>query len=68
MGYKIEDVGEVWGDEWAGQFRWINDELDGDTFGAIQYSEEAAWADAEQYQRQLQAAIDNANAMNEVRK
>lgn len=50
-GYKIEDMGANWGTDFAGQFRWLNDNpphVDG--FGVIQYSEEDAWADADQFE------------------
>lgn len=50
-GYKVEDMGAEWGTDFAGQYRWINNSpahVDG--FGVIQYSEEDAWADADQFQ------------------
>ena len=50
-GYTVEDKGAVWGADFAGQYRWINNQpghVDG--FGVIQYSEEDAWADADQFE------------------
>lgn len=55
-GYYIEDMEKVWGSEYQGQYRWMNDLDDGDGFGVIQYSETAAWLDAAQYDLQLAAA------------
>ena len=52
MGYTVEDMGAVWGDDFAGQYRWINsthgDKSDG--FGVTQYSEGEAWSDAIQFE------------------
>ena len=52
-GYSVEDMGAVWGSDFTGQYRWMNDtheEGGGDGFGVIQYSVEAAWEDALQFQ------------------
>lgn len=55
-GYKIEDMEAAWGPGWwSGSFRWINNTLQGDTFGEPQDSEADAWDDASQYQEQLNA-------------
>lgn len=50
-GYKIENLCNAYGPQFDGQFRWLNDNpphVDG--FGVIQYSEEDAWADADQFE------------------
>lgn len=47
LGFSIEDMG-AWGEQFEGQYRWLN-EKDVDGFGAVQYSEEAAWADADHF-------------------
>lgn len=52
MGYSVEDMGDVWGGNFSGQFRWINGDV-GDGFGCIQYSIDAAWEDALQFQNKL---------------
>lgn len=54
-GYTIEDMGAVWGQDYAGQYRWMNDQHEedgGDGFGVEQYSEDDAWEDALQFQEQ----------------
>lgn len=52
MGYTVEDMGAVWGEDFAGQYRWLNathgDKSDG--FGVIQYSLAEAWSDAIQFE------------------
>lgn len=56
LGYTVEDMGKEWGSDFAGQYRWMNSahEADGgDGFGVVQYSEEAAWEDAAQFEAQL---------------
>ena len=49
-GYSIEDMGAVWGADFAEQYRWLNARHDGDGFGVIQYSLDDAWADADQFE------------------
>lgn len=54
-GYTVEDMGAVWGSDFAGQYRWMNETHEpggGDGFGVIQYDLEAAWDDALQFQEQ----------------
>lgn len=51
MGYTIEDMGAVWGEEYAGQYRFLNYEED--DFGVIHFSPEAAWEDCDQYDKML---------------
>lgn len=46
LGYRVEDMGEEWGSDFAGQYRWLNPSLPGDGFGPVAYSESEAWADA----------------------
>lgn len=50
-GYVIEDMGAEWGANFAGQYRWLNNEhpMAGDGFGVEQYSEADAWIDASQF-------------------
>jgi len=53
IGYTVEDMGAVWGEDFAGQYRWINKrhtQDQGDGFGVIQYSEGEAWSDAVQFE------------------
>lgn len=58
-GYKIENMESVWGADYAGQYRWINTKQDDeDGFGVIQFSVDEAWADASQYQEQVDARQD----------
>jgi hypothetical protein len=52
-GYTIEDMGKVWGKLYAGKFRFFV----WDDFGQTQDSEDAAWADAWQYEPQRQAYL-----------
>ena len=57
LGYTIEDVHAAWGEDYKGQFRFmINEDQD---WGEIQYSEEAAWADADQYERKYGVAAEH---------
>lgn len=46
-GYRIEDMGAEYGENFNGQYRWMNDK--NDDFGVPQFSEDDAWADALQY-------------------
>lgn len=41
-GYYVEDMEEVWGSEYKGNFRWVN----GEDFGEIEYSRTDAWKEA----------------------
>ena len=49
LGYFIEDMEAVWGSEFVGQFRWMNDQTaefqDCDTSCSI----EEAWVDADYF-------------------
>lgn len=53
-GYSVENMGAVWGSDFVGRYRWINEthENVGGGFGIIQYSEDDAWADAMNFQEQ----------------
>lgn len=44
-GYTVEDMCNVWGPQFDGQYRWINRSIEDrcDGFGEIQYSEADAW-------------------------
>lgn len=49
-GYCVEDMGEVWGDEYAGRYRWmLGDEED---WGDIEYSEQDAWLALDRFERE----------------
>lgn len=49
-GYKTEDMRAVWGKQFHGQFRWLNNRHEGDGFGNVQYGVEDAWFDAHQFE------------------
>lgn len=49
-GYKIKNLCNVYGPQFDGQYRWLNDSHACDGFGEIQYSEAEAWADADQFE------------------
>lgn len=58
-GYTIEDMDEAWGPGWwEGQFRFIRD--DTEDFGVPQYTVEAAWEDAKQFDALLTAIGETA--------
>lgn len=54
-GYYVEDMGAMYGTDWAGQYRWMNtgshDFQDHDTSN----SEDEAWALADKHHRRLHA-------------
>lgn len=47
LGYYIEDMGAEWGEEFAGQYRWMNDETDEFQDCDTSCSIEDAWIDAD---------------------
>jgi hypothetical protein len=53
-GWEIENMQEAWGDGWwNGQFRFVD--LQCEHIGEPQPTAEKAWADLDQYSRQLDA-------------
>lgn len=59
-GYRVEDMREVWGSGWWDDtpFRWLSGEGDTLDFGVPQVTEADAWADADQYQVQVEVWAD----------
>jgi hypothetical protein len=51
MGYYIEDMGAVWGKEYAGQFRWVKLNSDDYQGGGTSSSEDWAWESCDWFER-----------------
>lgn len=49
-GYTIEDMSQH-GPEWEGQYRWLNDRVEGDGWGYPHCSEQEAWLAAGRHQK-----------------
>jgi len=45
QGFYVEDMGEEYGSEWAGEFRWMNSVTSDFQDHSTSESEEAAWVE-----------------------
>lgn len=43
LGFKVEDMGEIYGADFVGQYRWINDALNEFQDADVSDSADAAW-------------------------
>lgn len=50
-GYEVEDLGNVYGPQFQGMYRWINKELDDFQDGCESYSEDDAWILADEFEQ-----------------
>ena len=53
LGYYVEDMGVEYGEEFDGQFRWVNDEIDEFQDADMSCSVEDAWILADDFQNYL---------------
>jgi len=52
-GFYVEDMGQEYGDDFAGQFRWMHHDTQDFQDGESSDSEDAAWAEADRFESNI---------------